>query len=375
MVFKFTKACSALALVLCMSSGALAADTLKIGVGGAHSGELASYGVPTLNAVRLVVDEFNANGGLLGRQIEIVAADDQCKPELAPNAATSMLSQNVVGVVGMICSGAMKASLPIYNEANIVVISPSATTPELSLSGENKTFFRTIGHDLMQAQVSASFIGKEIKPKKIAYLHDNSEYGRGFVEAVMNNLKESYPEIETVLFEAVTAGASDYSAVIRKLRRENAEFLVWGGYLPEASKIINNIKDLEVDLPMLGPDGLKDENFIRTAGEAAEGVYASGPADTSANPLSLNASEAHQKAFGSAPGAFFDNGYSAAYALLNAIKVADSTDTNKIMEALHTSVVDTPIGAIKFTNSGDAEGIGMSIYQIQGSAFTPVFTE
>ncbi len=377
MVFNktFIKAGLSTALILVATSSVFAAETLKIGVGGAHSGELASYGLPTLNAVRLVVDDFNAKGGLLGKQIEVVSADDQCKPELAPNAATSMLSQDVVAVVGMICSGATKAALPIFNDANIVVISPSATTPELTLSGNNKSFFRTIGHDFTQAEISANFIGKEVKPKSIAFLHDNSEYGKGFAESVRSNIEKSYPSIKVELFEGVTAGASDYSAVARKIRRERAEFLVWGGYLPEASKIVNNLRELEIDIPMLGPDGLKDDNFINTAGEASEGVYASGPADTSENPMSKEAAKKHQAKFGSAPGAFFDNAYSAALALLSAIKTANSTDSNKIMQALQTKMVNTPVGNVVFNKQGDARGIGMSIYQVKNGAYTPVFTE
>ncbi len=372
---KVSMFCISALVALAFTNPALAANTIKIGAGGAHSGELASYGVPSLNAINLVADEFNAKGGLLGKKIEIIAADDQCKPELATNAATNLISQGVVAVVGMICSGATMAALPIFNDANIVVISPSATTPSLTLSGENKTFFRTIGHDFSQASVSANFIGRNLKPKTIAYLHDNSDYGKGFAESVKNNMEKDYKGVKTALFEAVTPGASDYSAVVRKLRQQKADLVVWGGYLPEASKIVNNMFELEVNIPILGPDGLKDTNFISTAGEASEGAYASGPADTSNNALSKKAVQAHQKKYGSTPGAFFDNAYAAAYALMLAIEKAGSTDTAKIMQALKNNEVETPIGKIKFDKNGDAEGIGMSIYQIKGSNFTPVFTE
>ncbi len=371
----FFTACATALLAVSLVNPAFSADTIKIGVGGAHSGELASYGVPTLNAVRLVAEEFNKNGGLLGKQVEVIAADDQCKPELASNAATNLISNEVVGVVGMICSGATMAALPIFNDAEIVVISPSATTPVLTLSGDNPMFFRTIGHDFTQAKISANFIGSKIKPKRIAFLHDNGEYGKGFADSVRENIEKNYKNIKVVLDEAVTPGASDYSAVVRKLRREKADFVVWGGYLPEASKIVNNMYELELDVPLLGPDGLKDPNFIVTAGEASEGSYASGPADTSATPLSKQALKAHQDKYGAAPGAFYDNGYSAAYALLSAIKSANSTDTDKIIEALRTVPVETPVGKITFDKQGDANGISMSIYQVKNGAFVPVFTE
>ena len=97
--------------IMAMTAPVHAADTIKIGVPGAHSGDLVSYGMPSLNAARIVADEYNAKGGILGKQIEIVAEDDQCKPELGTNAATKVLSEGAVAVMGSICSGATKAAL------------------------------------------------------------------------------------------------------------------------------------------------------------------------------------------------------------------------------------------------------------------------
>ncbi len=112
-----------------VAAPAVAADTIKIGVQGAHSGDLASYGVPSLNAAKIVIEEANAKGGVLGKKIELVSQDDQCKPELATNAATKLISDKVVAIMGPICSGATNASLPMFESANIISISPTATTP------------------------------------------------------------------------------------------------------------------------------------------------------------------------------------------------------------------------------------------------------
>ena len=114
---------AAMAFCVAIAAPAMAADPIKIGVAGAHSGDLASYGVPSLNAAKVVIAEVNANGGVLGRQIELVAQDDQCKPELATNAATKLISEKVNVVMGHICSGATKATLPLYTEAKIVSLS------------------------------------------------------------------------------------------------------------------------------------------------------------------------------------------------------------------------------------------------------------
>ena len=85
-----------------VAAPAMAADTIKIGVQGAHSGDLASYGVPSLNAAKIVIEEANAKGGVLGKKIELVSQDDQCKPELATNAATKLISDKVVAIMGPI---------------------------------------------------------------------------------------------------------------------------------------------------------------------------------------------------------------------------------------------------------------------------------
>lgn len=365
-----TLACGVAALFA--AAPAFAADTIKLGVAGAHSGELASYGTPSLNAAMLVAEEFNARGGVMGKQVEIVAQDDLCKAEVATAAATKLISDGVAAVMGHICSGPCKATLPLYTNANMISMSPSATTPSLTQSGQNPTFFRTIANDNDSAVVGAKFIVEALKPDKVAILHDNSEYGRGYAEKAREELEKS-GKTQVVLFEAVTPGATDYSSAVRKVAQSRAQALMWGGYYPEAAKILSNMYTAGVEIPMVGPDGLKDMGFVQLAGEDAEGVYASGPTDTSANPLSVHYAGKHQEKFGTAPGAFFDNGVAATIALLNAINVAQSTDTDKIMAALRSSEVDTPIGRIKFDDKGDAIGVGMSIYKIEGGQYKEVF--
>ena len=133
-----------LGMALSISAAAVAGDTIKLGVAGSHSGDLASYGLPSINAAKLVVADINAKGGIDGKQVELLIEDDVCKPEVATNSATKLVSQGVDLVLGHICSGATKAALPIYKDAGIVIMSPSATNPALTQSGDYPNFFRTI---------------------------------------------------------------------------------------------------------------------------------------------------------------------------------------------------------------------------------------
>jgi branched-chain amino acid transport system substrate-binding protein len=127
-----------------------------------------------------------------------------------------------------------------------------------------------------------------------------------------------------------------------------------------------------ISAAFISEDGIKDNTFIEVAGKYAEGVYATGPTDTSSNPMAIKAIEAHKKEFGSDPGAFFLNAYAATQALVNAIAKAKSTDYDKIVAALQSEYVDTVLGRITFDKKGDVVGFGNSLFQVQNGKFVEV---
>jgi branched-chain amino acid transport system substrate-binding protein len=360
-----------LAVIVAFMAGsgtAMASETIKLGVVGPHSGDLASYGIPTIKAAELVVKEVNAKGGVLGKQIEMLVEDDVCQPQVATNTATKMVSEGVHFVLGHICSGATKAALGIYNDAGIPAISPSATNPDLTQSGDYPNFFRTIASDDAQARLQVDFALDVLKVSKIAVLHDKGDYGKGLAEFAKAFL-EADPRAEVVLYEGITPGAVDYSAVVQKVRRSNAEAVIYGGYHPEASKLVTQMRKRRMDTIFISDDGVKDDTFIKVAGEFAEGVFATGPKDVSNNPMAIAANQAHQKAYGADPGAFFLNAYAATIALLNAFEKAGSTDYAAVTDALRTHDAETPLGAIRFDERGDAIGVGFSMYQVQNGVY------
>jgi len=362
---------AAIFVAFMMVGGALAEDTLKIGVGGAHSGDLASYGLPIVKAAKLVVADINAKGGILGKKVEIVDEDDVCKPEVATNTATKLASVGVPVVIGHVCSGATKAALGIYKASKIVTISASATNPDLTQSGEYPNFFRTIASDDAQAQLEVDFAINNLKLKKIAVLHDKGDYGKGLAEFAKVFIEKS-GKAEVVLFEGITPGAVDYSAVVQKIKKSQAEGVIFGGYHPEASKIVSQMKKDKMKTVFISDDGVKDDTFIKVAGKYAEGVYATGPKDTSKNPMDKAVREAYKKAYGEDVGVFSMNGYAATQAVLNAIQKAGSTDYDAIIKALRTEYVETPLGKIKFDEKGDAIGVGFSVYQVKDGKYVEV---
>ncbi len=346
-------------------------DTIKIGIAGAHTGDLASYGLPTVKATQLVVDAVNAKGGILGKKIELVIEDDECKPEKATNVASKLAGEKVVAVIGHICSGATKSALGIYNSEKIVTISPSATNPDLTQSGEYPNFFRTIASDDMQARLDVDFAVKTLKLKNFAVIHDKGDYGKGFAEFAKTFLEKT-TGVNVVLFEGITPGQVDYSAVINKIDSKKADAVIYGGYHPEASKLVSQMKKKKMKIVFISDDGVKDDTFIKVAGADSEGVYASGPIDTTTNPLAVKAIKEYKDKYKEEPGAFFLNGYAAALVLVSAIEKAGSVKYEDIVKALRSNFVETPLGKISFDQKGDAIGVGFAMFQVQKGKYVEV---
>lgn len=358
----------ATALLITLPSAAFGADVIKLGVPGAHSGELAGYGLPALNAATIVVEAQNAKGGLLGKKIVLVPQDDQCKPELATNAATKLVTEDVRVAMGPTCSGSTKAALPILMDKKVITISPSATAPDITQSGKNPYFFRTTPSDDAQARLEANFALDVLGSKKIAIIHDKGDYGKGISEFVRTIVEES-GKAEIVFFEGITPGGVDYSGTIQKVARSGADTIIFGGYYPEASKLVTAIRSKNLNINFIGPDGVKTEPFLQLAGKDAEGVFATSSMESSHLPAFKEATEAHEKRFGAPPGQFYYEAYSASLAIMNAIEKAGSLEPEALVKALRTQPVDTPKGTIHFDERGDAVGIGFAMFKVVDGKF------
>ncbi|MBU1345039.1 MAG: branched-chain amino acid ABC transporter substrate-binding protein [Proteobacteria bacterium] len=348
-----------------------AGDTIKLGSGGVISGDLAPYGISAVRGVEIAIEDINAKGGILGKQIELLVGDDVCKPEVSVNMATKLVSDGAQMIVGHVCSGATIAANKIYKDAGLLVVSPASTNDDLTLKGEHPNFFRTISYDGAQADLMTSFIKNVLKVKTVALIHDKGDYGKGQMELAKNYF-EKLGGIEVVLFEGVTTGAVDYTAIVQKIKRTNAELTMWGGYHSDASKIVGLIKKKKVDTIFFGADGIIGDNFVNLAGKYSEGVYATGPNDTSGNALFKELTAKHQKKYSEDPGTFFYNAYACVQALAAAAEKAESLDYDKMRAAMFEIKIDSPLGPIGFDNKGDVVGAGFSVYQVQNGKYTQV---
>ncbi len=352
-----------------LNSGCEKDKVIKIGVAGPHSGDLAPYGIPPKNAVMLAVEKINESGGVLGKKIQIIAEDDVCKPEMATNVASKLVDEGVVAVIGHICSGATIAAMSVYRDNNIPVLSPSATNPDLTLKGENPLFFRTIPHDAAQAILQTKFIADFLKAKKVAVVHDKGDYGKGLATLVKSGLEKR--GIEIVLFEGITPGAVDYSALIRKVKKTNPDVVAFGGYHPEGSKIVTQARKKDINAAFISGDGLKDPSFIKIGGKYAEGYYVSSPADISKIPETIQVT-ADLKQRGQQPGNFGLQAHAAIMTVFNAIEKSKSTKSADIAKILRTENVSTTLGSISYDQNGDVVGSGFAMYKVVNGEFIVV---
>ena len=359
-------------LTLTLSVGPVSAgDTIKMAVAGVISGDYAPYGISAVRGVEIAIEDINAKGGILGKQVEILIGDDVCKPEVSVNMATKLVSDGAQMIVGHVCSGCTIAANKIYKDAGLIVVSPASTNDDLTHSGKHPNFFRTISYDGAQAELMTDFATNNLKAKKVALLHDKGDYGKGQMDLVKKSF-EKKGKVEIVLFEGVTTGAVDFTAIVQKIKRSKADVTLWGGYHSDASKIVSLMRKKRVKTLFFGGDATHGENFLNLAGKYAENVYATGPNDTSNNPLYKELTARHQAKYEEDPGTYFHKAYASAQALAAAAEKAGSLDYDKMRAAMFENKIASPMGQISFDQKGDVIGAGFSVYQVQNGKYEQV---
>ncbi|MCL2872666.1 MAG: high-affinity branched-chain amino acid ABC transporter substrate-binding protein [Betaproteobacteria bacterium] len=344
-----TVVAAALAVGMMLVGGsALAADgTIKVAVASAITGPVAQYGDMHRAGIHMAVEQANAAGGVLGKKIELVEMDDACEPKQSPAVANKVVSEKIKFVLGHVCSGAFKPAAQIYDENDILMISSSATSDDLSTYGY-KTFFRTIGKDSQQGPAAADYIINKIKPKKLAIIHDKQTYGQGVATQVKNTVEKH--GMKPVMFEGINKGDTDFSALITKMKQAGVDFVYYGGYHPELIILLRQARDQNLGARWMGPEGAAVSDV---KGESAEGLLVTLPPDFSKDPSNAKIVEAFKAKKQDASGVFVMTSYAAAQVLMEAIKGAQSEDPKKVAAYMHKNKFKTVLGDVEFTPEGD----------------------
>jgi branched-chain amino acid transport system substrate-binding protein len=296
---------------------ATCAATTTLAYAGAQTGPNAQLGVNIFNGIQLAINQHNAANP--GCQVQFKKFDTEGDPNKATGPVTQLVSEpEIVGVIGLPFSGESKATGNIFEQKGLVHITPSATNPGLTENGWT-TFFRGLGNDAVQGPAAAKFLTGKLGAKKVYLVQDDSDYGIGLGTSTSAGLGSAL-----VGTEKVTTGQKDFSAVISKIMNAKADAVFYAGYYAEGAPFDQQLSGKGFTGTFVAPDGVKDDQFIKQAGDASNNAYFTCPC-IPGELIPDFASAYKEVSKGAEPGTYSIEGYDAATVLLSGIDAGKQT--------------------------------------------------
>lgn len=329
---------------------------IKIAVAAPMTGDNAEYGKGFLNAAELMVEEWNANGGVLGKKIEVVAFDDKNSGEEAASIAQKIISdKDIVGVIGHFASGVCMVAAPTYNENKVIEISPSASHPDYSSIGDY--IFRNNTVINVEAAAGLDIAINDLGKKNIGIISIKTDWGTSTSAIVKQLIEEqSSTGAKVVAHEEVMEGSDDYSPAITKLHAAGADVVISVGMYNLLAPLAKQYKQVNPDIQLIGFSNSYSQQLLELGGEAVEGVrfpviFFSGSSD----PKIKGYVDKYTSKYGSAPSALTSQAYDSVGMLLESIKTVGTTDSEKVRDALAKIEYDGVTGFTKFNEIGDVQ--------------------
>lgn len=261
---------AAVGLALAAYGSAQAQNTV-IAVAGPMTGANATFGDQMRKGVEAAVKTVNAKGGVLGKQLSVEVGDDACDPRQAVAVANQLAAKKAVFVSGHYCSGSSIPASEVYAEEGLVQISPASTNPLLTERGDKfKNVFRVCGRDDKQGATAGKYLSEKYKDKPIAIIHDKSAYGKGLADETKKALNAA--GVKEALYEAVSAGDKDFTALVTKMKQAGVAAIYFGGYHTEAGLIVRQSREQGLGAVLISGDALMTNEFWSVAGPAGEGT-------------------------------------------------------------------------------------------------------
>lgn len=346
--------------LLAWMSAASAAD-INIAVAGPMTGSNAALGAQMRDGAAAAVDDLNASGLLPGTKVVLSIADDACDPKQAVVVANRLASDQVKLVVGHFCSSSSIPASNVYDEAQLVQISPGSTNPALTERGI-QSVFRICGRDDQQGVVAAEYIRRHFPNTKIAVLDDRSTAGKGIADVVAAHLREV--GIQDVKRQSYVAGEKDYMALVSRLKADGIKLAYIGGYYNEIGLIVRQARDAGADMTVMANDPLMTHDFAMIAGKAGNGTLFTFMPDPTRNADAASV-VARLKASNRSAEGYSLYAYAAVQAWAQAAKRAGTFDSLKVAATLRSQPIDTVIGVVRFDAKGDNSAPGFIVYRWQ----------
>lgn len=315
-----------------------ASNEIKIGGNFELTGGIANFGKQTVNGIQMAFKEINAAGGVNGKQLKLILADNKSEPAEATNAVTKLITQDkVVAVLGPVASSNVLATLQVAQDNKIPVLTATGTNEKITVDGGKvRPFaFRGCFIDPFQGKVMANFATNTVKAKTaVIYVDQSSDYSKG--------LKQSFEEAfvknggKVLSTEAFLQKDQDFKATLTKIKGMNPEVIFIPAYYEEVGKIVKQARELGINIPLLGTDGWDDPKVVEIAGaKALNNTYFSNHySSQDTDPAVVKFVAAYKKEYNQEPSALAALGYDSGLMIADAIKRAGSTEGAKIAEAL-----------------------------------------
>src|ERR1041384_1683308 len=335
-------------------------NTTPVAVVGPMTGQYASVGAQMRNGAEMAVEDINAAAGLFGKKLDLDVGDDVCDPKQAVAVANQMTGNNVALVAGHYCSGSSIPASKVYAESNMVQISPASTNPALTDNRAGPNIYRVCGRDDQQGGVAGKYLASHFVDKNVAFVHDKTAYGKGLADETKKAMNEAGKQ-ET-MYEAITAGEKDYSALVSKLKQANIDLVYFGGYHTEAGLIIRQMRDQGMDAILMGGDALMTQEFWSITGPAGEGTLKTFSRDRRKNPAAAEVVKRFKEK-GIEPEGYVLYTYAAVQAWKQAAEKAKSIESADVVKAMNDTEFDTVIGKFTFNEKGDPNPAPYAVYR------------
>jgi branched-chain amino acid transport system substrate-binding protein len=359
------------AIVAALAAGPAAAQTVvKIGHVGPLTGSIAHLGKDNENGAKLAIEDLNAKKLKIGGKevrFELVAEDDAADPKQGTAAAQKLVDAKVAGVIGHLNSGTTIPASRIYKDAGIPQISPSATNPKYTQQGFPTTF-RVVAHDGQLGGTLGRFAVKEVKATSIAIIDDRTAYGQGVADEFEKAVKAAGGKI--VGREYTNDKATDFNAVLTKLKAAKPDLVFFGGMDAVAGPMLRQMKQLGINAKFMGGDGICTGELAKLAGDAmgdGQVVCAEAGGVTADKAKAMDDFKAKFKTkFNADVQIYAPYVYDAMMTMVTAMQKADSTDPKKYLPELAKVSYEGVTGKISFDPKGDIKNGALTLYTYKG---------
>lgn len=348
---------------------------IKIGHAAPLTGPQAHLGKDNENGAVMAIDELNSRGINIGGskvKFVLISEDDQADPKVGTTVAQKFVDQKVNGVIGHLNSGTTIPASRIYAEAGVPQISGSATNPTYTQQGF-KTTFRVFANDVHQGQALAQFATKTLKAKTIAIVDDRTAYGQGLADEFKKAAEADGAKV--VAQEFTTDKATDFKAILTKIKASNPDVLFFSAMDAQGGPALKQARELGLKATFLIGDGGCTPEFIKLAGNAADGQYCSLPGvPLEKMPGGTVFKDKYQKRFNQQIQLYAPYVYDAVMVMADSMQRANSAEPAKYLPEVGKSQYQGVTAKVVFDGKGDLATPAVSIYQDKGGNWAYVET-